>query len=99
MEHKAAATFLILLIDSRQGRGVEMAPLEGPEGWSRSNTVESTSALKINCVFLTGSLVHTGGCADTGVSHTGAFSLTVIPGRKLYAFLQSMNTQSPADSS
>ena len=93
MEHRAAATFLILLIDSRQGRGVEMAPLEGPEGWSRSNTVESTSALKSNCVFLTG------GCADTGVVHTGAFSLTVIPGRKLYAFLQSMNTQSPADSS
>ena len=73
MEHRAAATFLILLIDSRQGRGVEMAPLEGPEGWSRSNTVESTSALKSNCVFLTGSLVHTGGCADTGVVHTGAF--------------------------
>lgn len=76
-----------------------MAPLEGPEGWSRSNTVGSTSALKSNCVFLTVSLVHTGGCADTGVVHTGAFSLTVIPGRRLYAFLQSMNTQSPADSS
>ncbi len=70
MEHRAAATLLIFLIDSRQGRGVKMAPLEGPE--------RSGGALGSRSVFLTGSLVYTGGCADTGVVHTGIVATAVV---------------------
>lgn len=56
-------------IDGWQGRCVEMTPLEGPE---RGGNI---GALGSGCVFLKGSLVH-----------TGAFSLTVIPGRMTIRF-------------
>lgn len=78
MEHGAAASFLILLIDGWQRWGVEMTPLERPEGWSRSDIVGSTSAFGSGCVFLTGSLVHTGGCANTGVVHTGIVATAIV---------------------
>lgn len=85
MEHRTAASFLILLIDSRQGRGVEMTPLEGPE---RSGGI---GVLGGSCVFLTGSLVHTGWCADTGVVHTGivataVVAISTVPGRMTIRF-------------
>ena len=75
MEHRAATSLLILLIDGWQERGIEMAPLEGPE---RSGRI---GAFGSSCVLLTGALVHTGGCADTGI-----VPVSTMPGRLAIRF-------------
>ena len=81
MEDRPTSTLLVFLIDGRQGRGVEMTPLEGPEG-----SGGSIGALGSVCVFLTGSLIHTGGRADTGVVHTGIILIGAVPGRMTLRF-------------
>ena len=86
MEHRAAATLPVFLIDGWQRWGVEVAPLEGPKG-----SGVSIGALGSDCVFLTSSLVHTGGCADTGIVHTGIVATAIvaastIPGRMTIRF-------------
>ena len=78
MEHGAAATLFILLIDGWQGRCVEMTPLERPERRG------SINALGGSCVFLAGSFVYTGGCA--GDVHTCIVATSVIPGRMTVRF-------------
>ena len=80
MEHRAAASLLIFLIDGWQGRCVEMAPLERPE---RSGGI-GVGALGSHCVFLTGSLAYAGRCAVD--VHTCIVATSVIPGRMTIRF-------------
>ena len=76
MEHRAATSLLVLLIDGWQERGVEMAPLERPEG-------SGGIGVGISCIFLTGR------CDDVDsacVVHTGIVAASVIPGRMAIRF-------------
>lgn len=70
MEHRAAATLLVLFIDGWQERGVEMAPLEGPEGSGK------IGALGSGCVFLTGGCINV---VSACVVHICIVATSVIP--------------------
>ena len=76
MEHGATATLLVLLIDGWQERGVEMAPLEGPEGSGKIG-------VGISCIFLTGGGINVDFAC---VVHVCAFPRAVIPGRMTIRF-------------
>ena len=76
MEHRAAASLLIFLIDGWQGRCVEMTPLERPE---RSRKI----GVGISCICLTGRCVDV---VSACVVHICIVATSVIPGRMAVRF-------------